>query len=71
MRCPFVRAVAAGDLVAATALAVAEPEPADPAVVVWLLGEAQRQLGERGERCAEPGCGAAAAVTAFCPSHWF
>lgn len=43
-RCPFVDAVAEGRLDDARALAAAPPDPAEPAVIDWLIAEAQRQL---------------------------
>lgn len=42
MRCPFVRAVHAGDLPRAAELAAAGPDPADPVTVPLLILWAQR-----------------------------
>lgn len=44
MRCPFVRAVAECRLDDARDLATAPPDPAEPAVLAWLIAEARRQL---------------------------
>ena len=49
-RCPFVRAVADGREHEARALAAAEPDPAEPPVIEWLLGEARRHLATEGAR---------------------
>lgn len=45
LRCPFVRAVAEGRIDDATRIAAKPPDPAEPVVIEWLIGEARRQLG--------------------------
>jgi hypothetical protein len=45
-RCPFVRAVAAGNHDTARTIATRGDDPAEPLVVDWLIAEAERQLAE-------------------------
>ena len=44
IRCPFVRAIAEGREPDARALAAQPPDPAEPVVIEWLVGEARRRL---------------------------